>query len=38
MYKLMLVDDESEIREGLREVVGFASLGFEVVGESATGA
>lgn len=37
MYKLMLVDDESEIREGLREVVDFESLGFEVVGEAANG-
>ena len=37
MYKLMLVDDESEIREGLREVIDFASFGFEVVGESGTG-
>lgn len=37
MYKLMLVDDESEIREGLREVIDFESLGFEVVGEAANG-
>ena len=37
MYKLMLVDDESEIREGLREVIDFPALGFEVVGESGTG-
>jgi len=37
MYKLMLVDDESEIREGLREVIDFASFGFEVVGECGTG-
>ncbi len=37
MYRLMLVDDESEIREGLREVVDFESLGFEVVGEAANG-
>lgn len=37
MYKLLLVDDESEIREGLREVVDFESLGFEVVGEAANG-
>ena len=37
MYKLLLVDDESEIREGLREVVDFRSLGFEVVGEAANG-
>ncbi len=37
MYRLLLVDDEPEIREGLREVVDFASLGFEVVGEAGTG-
>lgn len=37
MYKLMLVDDESEIREGLREVVDFQSLGFDVVGEASNG-
>ncbi len=37
MYKLLLVDDESEIREGLREVLDFAALGFEVVGEAGTG-
>lgn len=37
MYKLMLVDDESEIREGLREVVDFESLGFCVVGEASNG-
>ncbi len=32
MYRLLLVDDESDIREGLQEVVDFASYGFEVVG------
>lgn len=37
MYKLLLVDDEPEIREGLQEVVDFASLGFEVVGEAGNG-
>ena len=37
MYRLLLVDDESEIREGLQEVVDFASYGFEVVGEAANG-
>lgn len=37
MYKLMLVDDESEIREGLQEVVDFEKYGFTVVGEAANG-
>lgn len=37
MYRLLLVDDESDIREGLQEVVDFASHGFEVVGEAANG-
>lgn len=37
MYKLILVDDESEICQGLREVVPFESLGFEVVGEAGNG-
>ena len=37
MYKLLLVDDESEIREGLQEVIPFEALGFEVAGEAANG-
>ena len=37
MYKLILVDDESEIRQGLMEVIPFEALGFEVVGEAANG-
>ncbi|MEG2315296.1 MAG: response regulator, partial [Clostridia bacterium] len=37
MYKLLLVDDESDIREGLQEVIDFQSLGFVVVGEAANG-
>ena len=37
MYKLILVDDESEICQGLKEVVPFESLGFTVVGEAANG-
>lgn len=37
MYKLLLVDDEPEIREGLRELIPFADLGFEVVGEAGNG-
>ena len=37
MYKLILVDDESEIRQGLMEVIPFEELGFQVVGEAANG-
>ncbi|MHC1787601.1 MAG: response regulator [Christensenellales bacterium] len=37
MYKLLLVDDESEIREGLQEVIPFTELGFQVVGEAGNG-
>ena len=37
MYKLILVDDESEIRQGLIEVIPFEELGFQVVGEAANG-
>jgi two-component system response regulator YesN len=37
MYKLLLVDDESDIRDGLREVIRFEDHGFTVVGEAANG-
>lgn len=37
MYKLMIVDDEAEIREGLIEAMDFPSLGFEVVGAAENG-
>lgn len=37
VYRLLLVDDESDIREGLQEVVDFAAHGFEVVGEATNG-
>lgn len=37
MYKLVLVDDESDIREGLQEVVDFPKYGFAVAGEAANG-
>lgn len=37
MYKLLLVDDESDIREGLQEVIDFESYGFTVAGEAANG-
>ena len=37
MYKLLLADDESDIREGLMEVVDFEKYGFAVVGQAANG-
>lgn len=37
MYKLMIVDDEPDIREGLQEVIPFEELGFTVVGEAENG-
>ena len=37
MYKLLLVDDESEIREGLMEVIHFEEHGFTVVGQAENG-
>ncbi len=37
MYKLILCDDEAEIRQGLKEVVPFEALGFTVVGEAGNG-
>ena len=37
MYKLMLVDDEREILNGLLEVIPFEELGFKVVGQAENG-
>ena len=37
MYKLMLVDDEREILNGLLEVIPFEALGFTVVGTAENG-
>ncbi len=37
MYTLLLIDDEPEIRVGLREVIPFEEYGFQVVGEAANG-
>ena len=37
MYKMLIVDDEAEIREGLCEAVDFQSLGFTVVGQAENG-
>lgn len=37
MYKLIIVDDEEKIRVGLRTIVDWPSLGFELIGEAANG-
>lgn len=37
MYKVLLVDDEPAIREGLKTIVNWARHGFEVVGDAANG-
>ncbi|WP_199615354.1 response regulator [Paenibacillus alkalitolerans] len=37
MYKLMLVDDEADVREGVIQEVDWASLGFEVVATAENG-
>ena len=37
MYKLLLVDDESEIREGLKEFIHFEEHGFTEVGQAENG-
>lgn len=37
MYRVMIVDDESVIRQGLQQVVPFESLGFCVVGDASNG-
>ena len=37
MYKLIIVDDESEIRNGLLEIIDWEKEGFVVVGEAENG-
>ena len=37
-YRVLLVDDEEEIREGISRKIDWASLGFELVGEAENGA
>jgi two-component system response regulator YesN len=37
MYRLMLVDDEPEIREGMKEIVDWEACGFQLVGEADNG-
>lgn len=38
MYKLIIVDDEEIIRDGLREYIDWGSIGFEVIGTFEDGA
>ena len=37
MYKLILVDDEEEVRKGVLEKIDWHKLGFEIVGEAENG-
>lgn len=37
MYKVMLVDDEQVIRQGLKKLINWKSLGFEIVDEAEDG-
>ncbi len=37
MYRLMLVDDEPEIREGMKEIIDWESCGFQLVAEADNG-
>lgn len=37
MYRVMIVDDEEPIREGLKTLIDWSSCGFEIVGEAADG-
>lgn len=36
-YRVLLVDDEEEIREGVKRAIDWESLGFELAGDSANG-
>jgi len=37
MYKLILVDDEEEVRKGILQKINWKELGFEIVGEAENG-
>lgn len=37
MYKLMLVDDEEDVREGVVQEIDWAAIGLEVVGTAENG-
>ena len=32
MYKLIIVEDENQIRNGLTQLIDWADMGFEVIG------
>jgi two-component system response regulator YesN len=37
MFKVLLVDDEEEVRHGIRDRINWASFGFEIAGEAENG-
>ena len=37
MYKIMIADDEANVREGIRDNLNWHELGFEVVGDFENG-
>lgn len=37
MYKVLIADDETIIRKGLRQLIDWEDLGYEVIGEAANG-
>lgn len=37
LYRLMLVDDEPEIREGMKEIIDWEACGFRLVAEADNG-
>ena len=37
MFKVLLVDDEEEVRHGIRDRIDWASYGFEIAGEAENG-
>jgi two-component system response regulator YesN len=37
MYKVLIIDDEQEIRQGLRLKIDWQSLGFQIAGEASNG-
>ena len=38
MLKVLLVDDEVIIRQGLKKIIDWQSAGFEIAGEASNGA
>lgn len=37
LYKVLIVEDEVFMREGLKNIIDWRSLGFEIVGEAEDG-